>query len=268
MTLTDKQLSSYKDEGYLFLPDYFSADEMDILTTEVLKLRTTEKVGKVFEKDGTSVRALHGSNERSSILSNLTRLPRLLNTAVQILESEVYVYQFKINTKAAFSGDTWPWHQDFIFWHQEDGMPSPQALNVLIFIDEVTQFNGPLFLIPGSHKEGTIQNKPKGQGWEASFSADLKYTVPNEHVTNLAKQRSLFSPTGAPGSVLFFHPNCVHASTNNISPFSRNVIIVTYNSIQNIPLNKDNPRPEFLVNQNHQALEPCLEDFLARAEAV
>lgn len=268
MILTDKQLSFYENEGYLFLPDYFSGDEMSILTSEVLKLRATEKIGKVLEKDGTLVRALHGSNERSILLNNLTRLPRLLDAAVQILKTKVYVYQFKINTKAPFFGDAWPWHQDFIFWHEEDGMPCPQAVNVLIFIDEVTQFNGPLFLIPGSHKEGSILNKPKGQGWEASFSAALKYTVPQENVTDLAKERGLFCPTGSSGSVLFFHPNCVHASANNISPFSRNVIIVTYNSTQNIPLNKENPRPGFLVNQNNQALEPLPEDRLASAEIV
>ena len=268
MVLTDEQLSFYKHQGYIFLSNYFSHTETEILKAQIPKLIQNDKIGRVLEKSGETVRALHGSHTRNSVLNNLTKLPRLIEPAMQILESQVYVYQFKINIKAAFSGDVWPWHQDFIFWAEEDGMLAPRAINILIFLDEVNEFNGPLFLIPGSHHEGKIQVQPQGKGWEANVKADLKYVVPNLIVAELVKKQSIVAPKGAAGSVLFFHPNCIHGSTNNISPFSRNVAIITYNSVENVPLKTENQRPEFMVNRDCKSIEALSNDILVKVQAV
>ncbi|AOX00678.1 hypothetical protein BJP34_15585 [Moorena producens PAL-8-15-08-1] len=74
------------------------------------------------------------------------------------------------------------------------------------------------------------------------------------------------APKGKPGTVLFFRPNCVHGSANNISPFSRKIAIITYNSIDNIPDNipiaVDNPRPDFLVGRDYRAIKPLPEQAL------
>ncbi len=262
MFLTDEDLKFYQQHGYLFLSNYFSSAEIELLRSEIPSLIQKDNVGRVFEKSGKTVRALHGSHARNRILSDLTRLPRLVQPAIQILASQVYVYQFKINTKASFSGDSWPWHQDFIFWAEEDGMLAPRALNILIFLDEVNQFNGPLFLIPDSHREGKIQVGARGDGWEANVSADLKYVLPHQTVTELVHKHGIIAPTGAPGSVLLFHPNCIHGSANNISPFSRNIVIITYNSVENVPVKTENRRPEFLVSRNCLAIEALHKDAL------
>lgn len=266
MSLTDEQLSFYQAQGYVFLPNFFSDGEIQVLKAEIPGLLQNDEIGKVLEKSGKTVRGLHGSHTRNSVLNNLTRLPRLIEPAMQILESKVYVYQFKINTKAAFYGDGWPWHQDFVFWSEEDGMPTPRATNVMIFLDEVNQFNGPLFLVPGSHQEGKIQVSSQGEGWEANVSVNLKYALPNHMVAELVNKQSIVAPTGAAGSVLFFHPNCVHGSANNISPFSRNVAIITYNSVENIPLKTENLRPEFLVNRDFRATEALQNDFFCEVK--
>ena len=64
------------------------------------------------------------------------------------------MHQFKINGKMAFEGDVWQWHQDYGTWFNDDLMPTSRAMNVAIFLDDVTEFNGPLLFIPGSHKKG------------------------------------------------------------------------------------------------------------------
>ena len=46
----------------------------------------------------------------------------------------------------------WQWHQDFPTYYHDDQMPEPRAVNALVFIDEVREFNGPLMIIPASHK--------------------------------------------------------------------------------------------------------------------
>lgn len=262
MGFTEQQLSLYQRLGYIFLPNYFSEPEVELLKAQVSQLIDSDTIGKVLEKGGKTVRALHGSHTINSVLNNLTRLPRLIQPAMQILDSKVYLYQFKINIKAAFFGDVWPWHQDFIFWSEEDGMPAPRAINIFIFLDEVNEFNSPLYLIPGSHQEGKIQVPPRGEGWEANVSANLKYIISPHIITKLVEKKSIVAPKGLAGSVIFLHPNCIHGSTHNISPFPRNIIIITYNSVNNIPVHEENKRPDFLVNYDSLPLEVLAKDIL------
>jgi ectoine hydroxylase len=73
-----------------------------------------------------------------------------------MLKSDANVHQFKINSKAAYRGDVWEWHQDYIFWQREDGMPTARVVNAVVFLDDVNEFNGPLLLIPTSHHLGVI----------------------------------------------------------------------------------------------------------------
>ena len=61
-----------------------------------------------------------------------------------VLYLRIYIRHFKINTKQAFKGDVWPWHQDYSYWKKEDGMPTARVLNIAIFLDEVNEFNGTL----------------------------------------------------------------------------------------------------------------------------
>lgn len=272
MQLTTEQIEQYENQGIIFFPKYFSQPEVELMRAELSQIGE-DRPGRVLEKDNQTVRALHGCHTNSSVFQCLIRHPRLLEPAQQILLSQVYLYQFKINFKAAFSGDVWPWHQDFVFWHKEDGMRSPRVINVMVFLDEVNEFNGPLYLIPASHKEGLIEvearvpgAKDQQGGWKTNFSADLKYSLDRESITKLVAQRGLVAPKGPSGSVLFFHSNLAHGSGPNISPYTRKVALITYNSVHNIPLSKGEPRPEFLVSRDCTPLQSVADDILLERE--
>jgi ectoine hydroxylase len=188
---------------------------------------------------------------------------------MQLLDGPVYVYQFKINAKVAFQGDVWEWHQDYIFWQREDGVPEPRLVTACIFLDEVNEFNGPLMLVPGSHHGGVIE-PPRTGGvpagyeespeWIASLTADLKYSVDKESLARLMSGSGIVAPKGPAGSVLLFHPNVVHGSVPNMSPFDRKLALVTYNSVAN--RQTANARPEFLVARGAEALSPVADDAL------
>ncbi|MFG6107727.1 phytanoyl-CoA dioxygenase family protein [Leptothoe sp. EHU-05/26/07-4] len=252
-------MQQYEKEGVLFLPEYLSQEEVALLKAEIVKL-PEDLPGRVFEKDSQTVRALHGSHQHSYLLKRLVRHPLLLEPAQQILKEQVYLYQFKINMKAAFSGDAWPWHQDYMFWYGEDGLLTPAVISAAIFIDDIDQFNGPLFFIPGSHTDGVINVGARAQtneeeDWIANVSADLKYCVGEDLIASMVQKNGMIAPTGPKGSVVFFHGNVVHASASNISPYDRRLILITYSSISNTPTCKDNPRPDFLVSREYQPLE-------------
>lgn len=281
MYLTKEQLEVYQAQGFILLEKCFSSAQVEIMKAELSVLSAENSPKKILEKDGKTVRSLHGYHTNNDVFNSLTRHPFMVEPAMQIVGSQVYVYQFKINIKAAFSGDLWKWHQDYIYWCKEDGMPKPQVVNAMCLLDDMNEFNGPLFLIPGSHKEEmidvmahnsivgavestTANNSGDSPTWISSFSANLKYSLNQKLISDLVSTYGITSIKAAAGSVLFFDSNIVHASTNNISPFGRSTVIITYNSIENIPVSVINPRPDFLVSQNYQAVTPLASDALSQ----
>ena len=260
MFLTQAQLTQYKEVGYILLPSFFSQEEVTTMRAELPYLYAQDDPSRVLEADGKTVRAVHGVHTRNKVYQKLVRLPKLLALAQHILEDDVYVHQFKINAKQGMGGDVWEWHQDFTFWHIEDGMPRDRAINIVIFLDEVTEFNGPLILIPGSQQEGVLQvatqdTTADDAPWVATLTAALKHTLDKETIKRLVLSYGMVAPKGPSGSILLFHPSAVHGSVPNISPFDRNLVIISYNSVKNALKAIPNPRPEFLASRDFTPLQ-------------
>ena len=271
MNITSRQLSDYERDGYLFLPEYFTPREVEFMTDELPVVFSEDSPRRVLEEDGKVVRSVYGSHMTNSVFYNLTRHPKLVRPIEQILGGEIYVYQFKINAKLALKGDIWAWHQDFIFWLCEDGMQTPHVLNAFIFLADVTEFNGPLFLVPGSHHEGAIEAATDDEvpdayagnpAWISNLTAKLKYTVDQPTLSRLVSKYGITAPKGPRGSVLFFHPNIVHASSPNLSPYDRPIAIVTYNSVKNAPPPMENPRPDFLASRDCRPVVPFADEAM------
>ncbi len=280
MSINEEQLSFYEENGYLFLPGHLSQPDVEAMKAELPSIFKEDSPRRVLEKEGRSVRSVYGSHVSNPVFGRLTQLPRIVEPAMRIVGSEVYVYQFKINTKAAFGGDVWEWHQDYVFWRNEDGLAKPRVANVAVYLHEINEFNGPLFLIPGSHREGVIEvaakdewyrskkNRPQpyqdSPAWLPNLTANLKYSLDQEVVAGLVEKYGMVAPKGEAGSVLFFDGNIVHGSPSNISPFDRVVVFITFNSVENIPQGREQRRPEFLVSRNYEPIMPLADDAVLR----
>jgi len=121
MRLSQGQIESYEKDGFLLVKDCFSPAETKLLLEAVSREFEIDSPRRVMEKRG-AVRSVFASHVHSDLFGYLSRLDRLVGPAMQLLRSEVYIHQFKINAKAALEGDQWEWHQDFLYWHKEDGM--------------------------------------------------------------------------------------------------------------------------------------------------
>ncbi|MEM9004203.1 MAG: phytanoyl-CoA dioxygenase family protein [Cyanobacteria bacterium P01_F01_bin.86] len=247
--LTQKQLNHYHENGFLVIESLFSSAEIAALKQEMLTLADLDRPGRVLEENG-AVRSIFAPHACSEIFDVLVQMPRLVEPAQQILESDVYLHQYKLNPKVALEGEEWKWHRDFLYWHKEDGMPEPRALNVVIFLDEVNDFNGPMLVIPGSHRQETVDLSPRQSGWKATLTADLKYQIDRHTLAELLEDSSIVSIKGAAGFVLLFHCNLFHASARNLSPWDRLSAFITYNSVENTSQNIKNPRPEFIASRD------------------
>jgi ectoine hydroxylase len=262
--ITKEQIKQYRSEGYLLFPEYFTEEEISIMAAELPAMYAEESQRRVMEKDGKTVRGIHGCHKTNDVFRRLVRLPKFLNLAEQLLGGSVYVHQFKINAKQGMGGEVWEWHQDFTFWQLEDGMPEPKSLSMAIFINEVTEFNGPLLFYPGSHKEGmrdvysSDSNPPEyadKESWISTLTARLKHGLSKDDIKQLALKYGIVAPKGPAGSLLIFDPLLVHGSVQNISPFDRNLVIVSYNRTENALQKVPNPRPEFIASRDFTPLK-------------
>ena len=270
MKLSSEQLKAFDEQGYCFFPNCFSEQEIALLRAEADRILTLDRQEVWREKTGAP-RTAFAAHTFSEVFGLLSRSPRLVEPLRQLFGEDVYVHQFKLNAKAAFEGDVWQWHQDYGTWARDDGMPEPRAMNIAVFLDEVMPINGPLLLIPKSHRQGVLQ-----AGHDTATTSYPLWTLDKDTVTKLARDAEaandgvgIVAPTGKPGSVLMFHGNLVHASPPNITPYPRKIVYLTLCAVSN-HITKFT-RAEWIAHRDFKPLVPTDDDALrdyARARRV
>lgn len=219
--LSPEDLDQFNELGYLFRPGEFSSPEADLLRAAAKEVYAMERKEVWREKTGAP-RTAFAAHQYNEAFGRLGAHPRLINPVKQILGEDVYMHQYKVNAKAAFEGDVWQWHQDYGTWSRDDGMPEARAMNIAVFIDDVLPINGPLMLIPKSHRQGVLE-----AGHDLETTSYPLWTLGKETVTELANSGGIVAPTGPAGSMLLFHGNLVHASPPNITPYPRTIVYLT-----------------------------------------
>ncbi|ABR90511.1 L-proline 4-hydroxylase [Janthinobacterium sp. Marseille] len=264
-SLDAAQRASYEKNGFLLMPELFSREEVSYLFDAMQTMREdfthADRKEVIAEPGSGEVRSIFNVHRLNDIFANLVRDPRVLNVAREILGSEVYIHQSRINYKPGFTGKEFYWHSDFETWHSEDGMPAMRALSCSILLTDNSECNGPLMLIPGSHHHYV---SCMGETPDENYKKSLKKQevgVPDPILLRyLADMGGITSCAGKAGSVVFFDCNTMHGSNGNITPYPRSNVFFVYNSIANqldAPKGGLPPRPEFVAaREGIAALKP------------
>ena len=257
MKLTPDQRAQFDRDGYLFFPGLFSSEETQTLVDAVPALYDRREAFNVREKGKDAVRTNFAAHMYSEPFAKLARHPRMIEPVQDLLNEELYMHQFKINGKMAFEGDVWQWHQDYGTWLNDDMMPTERAMNIAIFLDDVTEHNGPLMFIPGSHKKGVVDAKN-----DLTTTSYPLWTVDNDLIRQLVqrgggKNGGIVSPKGPAGSMILFHSCLVHASGSNLSPFNRVAVYLSLCAVSNHI--RRFKRPEYIAHRDFTPIT-CLPD--------
>lgn len=250
-------IRQYDKNGFIVLENVFSEEEVARFKQELDRLRqdqTVKSAGSTITELGEEeVRSIFRVHESSEIFADLASDVRLAGLARYILDDEVYIHQSRLNYKPGFSGKEFYWHSDFETWHVEDGMPRMRALSMSVTLAENYPYNGPLMLIPGSHRHFVMC---EGVTPEEHYKSSLKkqeYGVPNnECLEELVRYGGVVAATCKPGSVIVFDCNVMHGSAGNITPFPRTNAFFVYNAMKNrveAPFSGGAPRPEYLCSR-------------------
>ncbi|SDL64290.1 ectoine hydroxylase [Modicisalibacter muralis] len=255
--LSEAQVDEFEAKGFLSFESFFDKEEMDAFIQELRDYEEDDDLksseGTVLEPGKQEIRSIFGIHEVSERFRRLTRDPRLLEMVRQLLGSDVYMHQSRINYKPGFKGKGFDWHSDFETWHSEDGMPRMRSLSCSIILTENGEFNGPLMLIPGSHNVfiPCVGRTPENNYKESLKSQEIG--VPDvRSLTELMTEYGIEAPKGPSGSLIMFECNTLHGSNTNMSCWPRSNLFFVYNSVENTlhnPYCGNRPRPEFLANR-------------------
>lgn len=246
--LTPDQLVGFHSDGVIMLPERLSIDEVDRLNITLAALLEETVPANIREKSSGTVRTAMALHQRHDLFRDLINDPRLLVPARQVLgDVAIYAQQVKVNAKEAFTGEQWQWHYDFATHHHEDGVPEPLALNIHIFLDDVTEFNGPLMFVRGSHHGG-----PAPTALDTTTTSFPLWTVGPDVVRPLAERGGLVCPKGPAGTMLMFGDSLVHASPPNMSPWGRRIFSLIVNPVTN--QQRSNKRADHLHHRDATAL--------------
>lgn len=229
--ITQNDIDFYKNQGYLVVKDVLSQTELAALRSELEQL--VKDSAKVTENDNiydlepshTSqqprVRRIKEPQNVMPSVAALMRKPELVAILTQLIGPGIRFQTAKLNMKSAGFGAAVEWHQDWAFYpHTNDDL-----LAVGVMLDDVEDINGPMQVIPGSHK-GKIYDH-HADGYFCGAIDPLKNRISIDSAVPLK---------GTAGSLTFHHVRAIHGSALNKSDRSRNFLLYQFTANDAWPL--------------------------------
>lgn len=252
-------VASYDRNGFLQIPGLLDSEEVARYWDELGRLSTDPAVKAdertVVEKSSDEVRSIFEVHKVSDVIAALARDPRVAGRARQLLGSEVYVHQSRINYMPGFKGNGFYWHSDFETWHAEDGLPAPRTVSLSLALTDNYPFNGGLMVMPGSQRTFVCcTGSTPANHYKESLREQEVGTPDRDTLRAMAHRYGIDQFTGPAGSALMFDANMMHGSGNNITPFPRSNIFIVFNSVDNTPgrpYAAPSPRPEWVASRDY-----------------
>ncbi|GAB3327083.1 phytanoyl-CoA dioxygenase family protein [Larkinella ripae] len=253
-TLTDEQVESFQENGYLILPGFLTEEEITKLHRVALEDEAIRKNSfDLDDKTGKKTKLALWFTPGNDAYGLLTRSERLVHSVDQLLDGTAPVCHFhsKLMQKEPRVGGAWEWHQDYGYWYKNGYLFPDQMISVMLAITEATPENGCLQVIRKSHQMGRIEHGFSGEQVGASLPY-VEFALQTMERVYVVLQ---------PGDLLFFHSNLLHRSEANLSEQPRWSLISAYNRQSNPPYITDTP-------SSIAPLQTVPDDALRRHEAV
>ena len=229
--LSDAQRAQYDRDGFIVVPEVFSPAEIaelrrvtDEFVAAAAQVGANDDVYDLEETHSPAeprVRRLKAPHLIHDAYRRASRNP----TVVAILKDlwgSVRYDTGKLNMKSAGYGAPIEWHQDWAFYpHTNDDLAA-----VGIMIDDVDTENGPMLVVPGSHKGPVYDHHgPNGRFCGAMDPARCDI--------DLAKALPCL---GKAGAITIHHVRAVHGSATNFSGRQRRFLLFQYRAADAWPL--------------------------------
>jgi phytanoyl-CoA hydroxylase len=229
--LTAAQVEQYKELGYLVVPGVLDRDllaevrrAIDAIVADAAKVTEHTEVYDLEDSHSPQaprVRRIKTPHKHFPFFADLTRSARITAILAQLLGSDIRLHGSKLNMKSAGYGAPVEWHQDWAFYpHTND-----DVLATGIYLDDCELENGPMCVVPGTHKGPVYDHHADGY-----FCGAMD---PELEDVGYAKAVPL---TGTAGSMTIHHARLVHGSALNTSAKPRRLLLHEYAAADAWPL--------------------------------
>lgn len=220
--LTDKQLDTYSENGFIVVDNVFDQATLDRLRAVISELVsgasdvTTHTDVYDLEPSHTRehprVRRIKTPHNWHPVFWEMVRHPKLTSILRALLGPNVRLHGSKLNMKLPHCGAAVEWHQDWAFYpHTND-----DVLAVGVMLDDIDEDNGPLLALPGTHRIDKI--------WDHHQDGRFCGAMDPAATPDLDYSKAL-ACTGKAGSCSFHHVRLVHGSAQNNSDRPRQLLL-------------------------------------------
>lgn len=227
--LTQEQVDFYHTNGYIVVENVISATDIaelrKITDDFVDKSREVNEHTDVFDlepghtPETPQLRRLKNPVALHPIYDRMLRHEYILNSVAQLIGPNIRYDTSKLNMKSAGFGSPVEWHQDLAF---AVAVTNDDMLSVGLAIDDMTQDNGCLLFVPGSHR-GPIYDHYQNDVFVGGITdSDFR---PDNAVPIEVKA----------GGITIHHSRTLHASAPNLSGQSRRLFLLQYCAADALP---------------------------------
>jgi hypothetical protein len=167
------------------------------------------------------VRRIKSTEAQHEVYASVMRNASILAILQQLVSPAIRFDASKLNLKAAGYGAAVEWHQDWAFYpHTNDDLCA-----VGVMMDDMELENGPLLLLPGSHR-GPIYD----------HHADGRFCGAMDPTRDGLDFDAAVACTGKAGSISIHHARTIHGSALNTSDRPRRLLLFQYRAADAWPL--------------------------------
>jgi len=234
--LSPSDVAFYREQGYLVVPDVLDAATLDTVRGELARIlegaravtahTDTYDLEPGHRPDDPRVRRVKTPHRFFPVFERLMRHPRLVAILQDLLGASIRLHSSKINLKSPRYGSPVEWHQDWAFYpHTNDDL-----LAVGVMLDDCTSDNGPLLVVPKSHRGPTFDHHTTDPQGRHYFCGAIDPAAIRDEIARAVPL------TGRAGSMSFHHVRLVHGSAQNVSSLPRSLLLYEYGAADAWPL--------------------------------
>ena len=231
--LTQAQKDEYDRVGAIVVPDVLSPAEVAELRAVtdgfVESARAVTTHDAIYDLEDSHspeqprVRRIKAPHLHHAAYAALVRHPKIVAVLQDLWGPDIRFDTAKLNLKSAGFGAAVEWHQDWAFYpHTNDDLAA-----VGVMMDDMEPANGPLLIIPGSHKDPVVHDH---HGEDGRFCGAMD---PGKQEVDY---RAAVPLTGKAGAITVHHVRAVHGSAPNTSNRDRRLLLFQFRAADAWPL--------------------------------
>ena len=229
--ISKRDVQAYRRDGVIVVPEVLGKETLAQVRTVIAELvagsANTLEHTEIYDlepghtAEQPRVRRIKAPHKVHAIFDQIVRSPAVLDILTKLLGPGLRLHGSKLNMKSARYGSPVEWHQDWAFYpHTNDDLAA-----VGIMMDDMALENGPLMIVPGTHRGPVFDHHAEGR-----FCGAMD---PSKAEVDFGKAVPL---TGRAGSITVHHVRAVHGSAPNTSPKERRLLLLQYRAADAWPL--------------------------------